>query len=64
MSYAEIFPAVNEIEIHPYLSQESMIKFCKKYDILPLAYCPLARAGKKEMYGPEGIYENKVILEL
>ena len=64
MSYAEIMPVVNEVELHPYLTQESLVKFCKKYDILPLGYCPLARAGNKDEFGPEGIYENEVIKEI
>ena len=29
-TYARIKPSVNQIEMHPYLSQETMVKFCKQ----------------------------------
>ena len=56
MTYAEIMPATNEIELHPYLAQEGLVKFCKKYDILPIGYCPLARSGDDG-----GIYSDENI---
>jgi len=56
MTYAEILPVTNEIELHPYLTQESLVKFCKKYDILPIGYCPLARSGDDG-----GIYSDENI---
>jgi len=43
MSYARIMPAVNEIELHPLLIQDKMVKFLKENKIVPLAYCPIAR---------------------
>ena len=41
LSYAEIKPVCNQIELHPYLPQEDLVAFCKKYDIEVVAYCPL-----------------------
>lgn len=41
LSYAEIKPACNQVEVHPYLTQEDLVKFCKKNDIEIVAYCPL-----------------------
>ncbi len=37
--------AANEIEYHPYLSQDVLIDLAHKHDHAILAYCPLARGG-------------------
>jgi diketogulonate reductase-like aldo/keto reductase len=42
LSYAEIKPVCNQIEVHPYLTQEDLVGFCKKNDIEIVAYCPLS----------------------
>ncbi len=41
--YAEIPPAVNQIEIHPLFSQVELVEYCKVRNILPMSYTPLAR---------------------
>ncbi|KAI9027133.1 NADP-dependent oxidoreductase domain-containing protein [Phycomyces nitens] len=38
---AKVVPAVNQVEIHPYLPQNDLVDFCKKNDILITAYSPL-----------------------
>ncbi len=35
--------AVNQVEYHPFLNQEDLLKFCEKNAIAVTAYCPLAR---------------------
>ena len=64
LSYAEIQPAVNEIEIHPFLAQEGIIEFMKVENIAPLAYCPIARAGNAERGATLNIFEEKLIIDL
>ncbi|MDR1284935.1 MAG: aldo/keto reductase [Campylobacteraceae bacterium] len=41
---AKIKPSVNQIEIHPILSQKEIREFCKKENIAVEAYSPLGRA--------------------
>lgn len=38
----KIKPVVNRIEVHPYLTNDNLIKFCQNNNILVVAYAPLA----------------------
>ena len=42
MSVCKIQPEVNQIELHPYLQQNSMFEFCKRENIHLTAYAPLS----------------------
>ena len=41
--YASVVPAINQFELHPLLTQDALVNYCKAFDIQPLAYTPLAR---------------------
>ncbi|CAK3816473.1 Glycerol 2-dehydrogenase (NADP(+)) [Lecanosticta acicola] len=41
LSWAKVKPAVNQVEIHPFLPNEELVKFCFDNDITPEAYSPL-----------------------
>ncbi|KAG3113639.1 hypothetical protein PI124_g5748 [Phytophthora idaei] len=43
---AKVKPAVNQVELHPWLMRPTLVKYCKEHDILLEAYSPLAKAGK------------------
>lgn len=45
LSFASVKPAVNQIELHPYLINERMniVNLCRENEIIPMAYSPLTR---------------------
>ena len=43
LPHCNIKPVVDQLELHPGYSQEAALAYLKEKDILPIAYCPLAR---------------------
>lgn len=41
LSWAKVKPAVNQVEIHPFLPNDELVDFCQQNDIMPEAYSPL-----------------------
>ena len=64
LSYAKIRPAVNQIELHPYLQQSKLVEFCQYHEIVVTAYSPLARPGQSEERGYPILVEDSVITEI
>jgi len=57
LGIASVVPAVNQIELHPLLSQEPLVHFCQKRGIAVESYSPLARMDRK-------LVMNSTILEI
>ena len=43
LKYASVKPVVNQVELHPLLSQEHLVSFCQSQDIRMVSYTPFAR---------------------
>lgn len=52
LKICKIKPAVNQIEIHPYLQQKEMIDFCVKNDILIVGHSTLGGSATKKEDAP------------
>lgn len=62
LTYANIKPAMNQIELHPYNSQNALVQFCKDEEVAVTAYSPLGRQGvhNNSRQGPR-LFDDPVI---
>lgn len=57
LNECEIVPAINQIEVTPILTQKPLLDFCKKHNILVMAYTPFGRMHEK-------IFSNSKLVSL
>ena len=57
-----VVPAVNQVELHPYLSQKPLLEICKAEGIIPQAWSPLG--GGRVMDVKENLLTNEVLVEI
>ncbi len=60
-------PEVNQVELHPYLQQNSLLEFCSKHNIHLTAYSPLGSGDRIDaMKAPDepSLLENDVIQKI
>ncbi|KAF2500258.1 Aldo/keto reductase [Lophium mytilinum] len=62
LSYARVKPAVNQIEIHPFLPNGELVEWCLARNILPAAYSPLGSQDQVPNTG-EKVRTNKELIE-
>ena len=46
ISKARIMPAMNQVELHPFLEQQMLVRFCQEHRIEVTAYSPLGSMGR------------------
>jgi len=67
LSYAEIPPAVLQIELHPFLTQEKLLRFCREQHVAVTAFSPLG-AGSYVQLGmareDESALEQPIVREV
>ncbi|KAI1397841.1 Aldo/keto reductase [Hypoxylon fuscum] len=63
MQFAKVKPAVNQIEVHPFLPNQELIDFCQQNDILVEAYSPLGSQDQVPNTG-EKVRTNKTLNEV
>ena len=63
LTYAKITPAINQIEVHPYNSQEAFIKYCQNNNIHITAYSPLGAPGNSNPTAPR-LLDEKIISDI
>jgi len=64
MAYAKIKPAMLQVESHPYLTQERLMKLAKQYDIQVTAFSPLGALSYLELDmagAAESVLEQSVV---
>ena len=60
-SSPRILPAVNQVEMHPYLQQQDLLNFCEANKIVVTAYSPLGSFDRPEILRPKE--KEPVLLE-
>ncbi|KAL0968219.1 hypothetical protein UPYG_G00263960 [Umbra pygmaea] len=66
LSVAKVPPAVNQVELHPYLVQTDLVEFCKYRNIALTAYSPFGSPNRpKDLHrgdtDPEKLLEDPVV---
>ena len=65
LKIARIKPAVNQIELHPYLNQHDMRQYCAKHNIVITSYSPLSNLKREnEREEDASALHNPVIQEI
>ncbi|XP_078400877.1 aldo-keto reductase family 1 member B1 isoform X3 [Cetorhinus maximus] len=64
LSVARIIPAVNQVELHPYLTQPELVEFCATRDIALTAFSPLGSPGRtvlNDSADPKDLLKDPVV---
>ncbi|CAN6294041.1 unnamed protein product [Urochloa humidicola] len=62
LSFAQISPAVNQVEVHPYCRQNKLRAFCREKRIQLCAYSPLG--GKGAPWANNSVMESPVLKQI
>ncbi|XP_074533611.1 aldo-keto reductase family 1 member B1 isoform X2 [Halichoeres trimaculatus] len=69
LALCRVPPAVNQVELHPYLVQEELIEFCKSKNIALTAFSPFGSPGRppeelRRGNDPHRILEDPVVADI
>nr|XP_057932364.1 aldo-keto reductase family 1 member B7 [Doryrhamphus excisus] len=61
LALCKIPPAVNQVELHPYLTQPELTKFCKSRNVALIAFSPFGSPARPPQLLREGADPNKLL---
>ncbi len=67
LSYCEIKPVVNQVEFHPYLATENLLKYCEKNEVYFMAYNSICRGTYVDQYHGSvklNLLEEEIVKEM
>uniref|UniRef100_A0A3Q3WAY6 NADP-dependent oxidoreductase domain-containing protein n=1 Tax=Mola mola TaxID=94237 RepID=A0A3Q3WAY6_MOLML len=67
-SLCKVPPAVNQVELHPYMAQTELIEYCKSKNIALTAYSPFGSPGRPPVFrgdtDPHKLLEDPVVADI
>lgn len=63
LSFAKVPPAVNQVEIHPFLPNQELLDYCNSQNIMLVAYSPLGSQNQVPTTG-ERVADDKTLNEI
>lgn len=64
LAYCKIKPVCNQVELNPSCQQPDLLKFCKEYEIVLIAYTPLGAPHRRSKSGKGNVLEDPVLNEI